>query len=187
MQHKLVTLMALILSGCASVSHGPKQRVMVSSPGAPYARCTISSSTLGVQSFTTPEAFMIPRSSDNIIISCSKDCFEDAQKTFTPSVNGEDVASNGFFGGAAPALIDYSTKKLYNYNYDFIIEMKPLNKCRIKKKGFLDGNQKDFDNQIKDFSFDANSKSMPEESIKTNDFQNETANPILQSERRKSQ
>ena len=160
-----IVFMALAVSGCASATHGTKQRVMVSTPGAPKAECRLTSKSLGTQRFLTPEAVEIPRSSEAIEISCHKKCFYDETKTFNSSINAEDLASNGFFvgfAGAAPIAIDLATKKAYNYTYDFVVQMKPDHRCRSKRKGFLDGDPKDFDNRIQDFSFDDNPAPLPD-------------------------
>jgi hypothetical protein len=149
-----IILLAIAIPGCASTTHEAKQRIMLTTPGAPKAGCKLTSKSLGVQYFTTPEAIEIPRSSDSIEISCHKKCYYDEAKIFDPVINGEDLASNGFFGGAAPLAVDVATRKYYNYQYDFVIQMKPNKHCGANRKGFLDGSSKDFDNQIKDFSYD---------------------------------
>lgn len=165
--------MTAAISGCATATHGPKQRVIVSTPGAPKAECTLKSHSLGVRRFTTPEAIDVPRSDEAVEISCHKKCFHDETKTFSSKLNAEELASNGFFGGfgaVGPIAIDLATKKAYDYTYDFIIEMKSNGQCRSKRKGFLDGDPKDFDNNIKDFSFDESPKPLPEispEDLKT--------------------
>lgn len=148
------------------MTHGPKQRVMITTPGAPKAECTLSSKSMAEQHFTTPEAIELPRSSEVVEVHCHKKCFYDEIKTFTPVINGEDLASNGFFGGAAPLAIDLTTKKAYNYSYDLTIEMKPNRRCRAKRKGFLDGDPKDFDNRIDDFTFDDGPKPLPDATSK---------------------
>jgi len=147
-------LFAVLLPGCATMSHGPQQRVMVSTPGAPHAECTLTSETLGDRKFITPEAINIPRSSEKITIACHKKCFDDATKTFGPTLNGEDLAVGGLIGGIAPVAIDAATGRAYNHAYDFSIPMKSNRRCSAHRKGFLQGDQKDFDNEIKDFNFD---------------------------------
>ena len=155
-------IMAGLLAGCATVTHGPEQRVMVSTPGAPQADCTITSTTLGTRKFKTPEAINIPRSSEKINITCTKKCFEDATRAFEPVINGEDLAIGGLIGGLGPVAIDAATKRAYNYAYDFVIPMTSNHKCSSHRKGFLQGDQKDFDNQIKDFNFDEAPEPLPE-------------------------
>jgi hypothetical protein len=155
-------LFAVLLSGCATVSHGPQQRVMVSTPGAPHAECALTSATLGARKFITPEAINIPRSSEKISITCHKQCFHDATKTFDPVLNGEDLAVGGLIGGIGPVAIDAATGRAYNYTYDFRIPMKSNRRCAAHRKGFLQGDQKDFDNEIKDFNFDQLPAPLPE-------------------------
>jgi hypothetical protein len=165
-------LCAAFLSGCATMTHGPQQRVAVSTPGAPHAECTLTSPTLGVQKFITPEAINIPRSSEKISVSCHKKCFDDATKTFQPVLNGEDLAVGGLIGGIGPVAIDRATGSAYNYTYDFSIPMKSNHRCAAHRKGFLQGDQKDFDNEIKDFNFDQLPAPLPEtisEPKKSND------------------
>lgn len=150
---QIIILLMLAISGCASVTRELKQRVLISTPGAPNTKCSLTSKSLGRLIFTTPEAFEIPRSSETVEIRCHKTCFHDMTKSFTPSINDEDLASNAFFGGVAPLGIDLATKKYYNYSYDLIIQMSPDNRCGLSRKNFLDGDSKDFNNQISDFSF----------------------------------
>ena len=147
-------IMAGLLAGCATVTHGPEQRVMVSTPGAHQAYCAMTSTTVGTRKFTTPEAINIPRSSEKITVSCHKKCFYDATKTFDPVINGEDLAIGGFIGGIGPVAIDAATSRAYNYAYDVDIPMSSNHKCAAYRKGFLQGDKKDFDNEIKDFKFD---------------------------------
>lgn len=165
-------LYATILSGCATITHGPQQRIMVSTPGAPHAECTLTSPTLSVQKFITPEAINIPRSSEQISVTCRKKCFDDVTKTFNPVINGEDLATGVLIGGIGPVMIDAVTGQAYNYAYDFSISMKSNHRCTIQRKGFLQGNQKDLNNEIKDFYFDEPPVPLPEavqEPKKTND------------------
>ncbi len=143
----------LTLAGCASLTHGKNQRVLISTPGASHAECTVTSQSLGVQKVITPEALNVPRSSEQITVSCHKQCYVNATKVIAPDLNTEDLASNGFFGIATVA-IDAATKRAYNYTYDFVVPMKLKPGCNRSSKGFLDGNPKDFNNQIHDFSFD---------------------------------
>ena len=161
MRRLRVFLFAVLLPGCATISHGPQQRVMVSTPGAPHAECTLTSTTLGTQKFITPEAINIPRSSDKITIACHKKCFDEATKTFDPVLNGEDLAVGGLIGGIVPVAIDAATDRAYNYAYDFRIPMTSNRRCTAHRKGFLQGDKKDFDNEIKDFNFDEPSAPQP--------------------------
>ena len=147
-------LFAILLSGCATMTHGPQQRVMVSTPSAPHAECTLTSATLGARKFISPEAINIPRSSEKISITCHKKCFDDATKTFDPVLNGEDLAISGLIGGIGPVTIDAATGRAYNYAYNFDVPMSSNHKCSAHRKGFLQGDQKDFDNEIKDFKLD---------------------------------
>jgi hypothetical protein len=147
-------LLVILLSGCANMTHGPQQRVMVSTPGAPHAECMLTSATLGARKFITPEAINIPRSSEKISIRCQKKCFDDATKTFDPVLNGEDLAIGGLIGGIGPVAIDAATDRAYNYAYDLHVPMKSNRGCAAHRKGFLQGDKKDFDNEIKDFKFD---------------------------------
>lgn len=146
-------IIPLALSGCASLTHGKNQRVLISTPGASHAECIVTSQSLGVQRVVTPEALNIPRSSEQVSVSCHKQCYENATKIIDPDLNTEDLASNGFFGIATVA-VDVATKRAYNYTYDFVVPMKLKPGCKRSGKGFLDGNPKDFNNQIQDFSFD---------------------------------
>jgi len=155
-------IFAVLLSGCASVTHGPQQRVIISTPGAPQADCTMISTTLGTRKFTTPEAINIPRSSEKITITCHKKCFHDATATFKPIINGEDLAVGEVIGGLASVAIDAATGRAYNYVYDFSILMQSNHRCTFHRKGFLQGDQKDFDNEIKDFNFDKPLVPLPE-------------------------
>lgn len=143
------------LSACASATNGAKQRVMVSAPGAVNAKCSLISPSLGVQYFTTPEAIEISRSSEEIQIHCQKKCFKDSVSRYKPVINSEDLASNVFLGGVVPLAIDMTTKKYYSYNHEINIEMSRDGRCQKELKGFLDGEPKDYDNRIKDFSFDS--------------------------------
>ena len=147
-------LLALLLSSCATITHDSRQRIIVSTPGAPKATCVLNSPTLGSKKFTTPEAIYIPRKSETIEVSCHKKCFSDASKIFNPVKNTEDLAMNGIAGGLPGASIDIATGKANNYPYEFTINMELNHRCKKSSKGFLDGDPKDFDSHIDDFKFD---------------------------------
>lgn len=143
------------------MTHGPKQRIMVSTPGVPRAQCTLTSHSLGVLDFTTPEAVELPRSSETVEVRCRKKCFFEEARTFTPVMNGEDLASNVFLGGSGPLAIDLATNRSYGYKYDFVITLKPDPRCGSKRNGFLDGNPVALDDQLDDFTFDPVPKLLP--------------------------
>jgi hypothetical protein len=154
MKLRVILIVSAALSSCASMTNGPKQRVMVSTPGAPKAECSLYSKNTYMQSFVTPEALELPRSSEPIKIMCHKICFIDSERIFSPVITSENLISNSLLGGPGSLAIDLATKKSYNYTYEFMIKMEPDKRCKSAKKGFLDGDPKDFDNRIEDFSFD---------------------------------
>lgn len=164
MNFRKALILTFALGGCASMTHGKNQRVIISTPGAPHAVCAVTSESLGVRYIVTPEALVLPRSSEQLKVSCHKKCFEDTARTFEPDLNTEDLASNGFFG-FAPLAVDLATQRAYNYSYDLTLPMSADHRCKKTAKGYLDGNPRDFDNRIEDFSFDG-PPPLPEEPAK---------------------
>jgi hypothetical protein len=152
----LIVLLAattVSLSGCASSTRGKDQRIIVTTPGAPGASCRLFSGGQELNSFTTPEAILLSRTSGPVEVRCQKKCFPSAVKIFAPSINGEQEI-NDISADLAFLSTNLMTQRAYNYNFDFIIPMKHDGRCKRREKAFLDGNPNDFNNTIDDFSFE---------------------------------
>ena len=122
---------ALLLAGCATIVKGTSQAVSVSTPGAPGAQCTLTSSAVGSKVVVTPATLTLDKGSDNIAVVCRKACFQDA--TGIIASNTETMtAGNVIAGGIIGLGVDAATGAMNKYNVDNQYTMVPIPGCREK-------------------------------------------------------
>ena len=63
----------LALAGCATITKGTTQAVSLETPGAPGAKCTLTSSVIGTMSVVTPATMTLQKGSENITVRCQKE------------------------------------------------------------------------------------------------------------------
>lgn len=96
----LVPLTALALSACATVAHGPNQKIAVASEPA-GATVTVACGSAPKTTAVTPATVLVERAATNCILTLSKPGYEDAQVVLERQVSratGANHAVGGFFG-----------------------------------------------------------------------------------------
>jgi len=121
---------AIGLAACATLTKGTTQQVVINTPGAPGAECTLTSGAIGTKIVTTPAAIVLDKSQDAISVTCRKQCFQDgvgiiASNTETMS------AGNIVFGGVVGLGVDAVSGAMNKYNADNQIAMVPIPGCRV--------------------------------------------------------
>lgn len=110
----LVTL----VSGCATITGGETQSIMVASrdrlgAAVAEAQCTLESPR-GKWSVVTPASVIVARSSDDIQIECRKEGMAPGLAKLISRAHG-GMFGNIIFGGGIGALIDHSKGTGYEY------------------------------------------------------------------------
>jgi hypothetical protein len=121
---------AVFFVGCATLTKGTTQQVVINTPGAPGAQCTLTSSAIGSKVVTTPAAIVLDKGQDAIAVTCRKQCYQDgvgiiASNTETMS------AGNLVFGGVIGLGVDAASGAMNKYNADNQIAMVPIQGCKI--------------------------------------------------------
>ena len=124
--------LALMLSGCATITKGTTQTVTLDTPGAEGAQCTLSSSTVGSMSIVTPATISLPKGQDNIKVSCKKACFSDGVGIISSNVEGM-AAGNVILGGVIGLGIDAATGAMNKYTEQNQIVMVAQPACKSPK------------------------------------------------------
>jgi hypothetical protein len=105
----LIGIASLLLTGCASIVHGPNQDLTVTSQ--PEALCvTINGDSYGA----TPVVASLPRGK-NYVVQVRKDNYHPYEITVVPVVNGM-VWGNLLFGGLVGMAVDASSNAGYEHS-----------------------------------------------------------------------
>ena len=107
----LALLVAFLATGCATVTRGTKDTLVVESDPA-GARVTLSNGLSG----TTPASFKFPRK-ENLLVTIEKDGYEKVQVNVTSNVataGGAAMAGNVLMGGLVGAAVDAGTGAMYD-------------------------------------------------------------------------
>ncbi len=67
----------LAAAGCAIIAKVTTQAFAISTPGAPGATCTLTSTVVGSKVVTTSATITLDKSQENINVVCRKQCFQD--------------------------------------------------------------------------------------------------------------
>ena len=122
-------LVGLVTGGCATIVKGTTQMVSVDTPGAPGAKCLLTSSSIGKVNVVTPATVNLQKGSENIAIRCNKECFNDG--TGIIGSNTEAMAAGNLIAGGIIGLgIDAASGAMNKYNEQNQITMVPLPGCR---------------------------------------------------------
>ena len=103
-------LSALVLAGCASITHGEQQRVRVDvacGDRAVPAQCTASNDR-GRWAFEAPASLVVTRDASALRVSCSSPFFG-AQRLLVPPHLSRAMAGNVLAGGLVGAGVDVFT------------------------------------------------------------------------------
>ncbi len=104
------------LTGCASIIDEETQIVNVDTPYCPGAECILENDNGKFIVKSTPETVTIHKSSEDLMVSCSKDGHSHAE-TFESSANAA-MWGNLIFGGIIGAVIDWQDA---GFDYEAII------------------------------------------------------------------
>ena len=121
-------VLATGLGGCATMLHGTTQAVSVNTPGVTGATCTLSSSSVGTQTLTTPGVITLPKGSSAVTIRCTKECYNDGTGILASNLDGV-AAGNLVFGGVVGGGVDAATGALNQYAPQADIVMTPNGSC----------------------------------------------------------
>ena len=115
-------LAALALSGCATVIRGETQTVNVTSPPAWGARCVLYNADGYHGDLITPGAITVPRSRDDLSVTCTKRGFKDASQTVSSDFNFITFG-NLAIGGLMGVTIDATSGANDSYPEDIEMPM----------------------------------------------------------------
>ena len=110
--------LAALTSGCATITGGETQSIMVASrdksgTAVADAQCTLESPR-GKWSVVTPASVTVARSSDDIQVECKKEGMAPGLAKLISRAHG-GMFGNIIFGGGIGALIDHSKGTGYEY------------------------------------------------------------------------
>lgn len=128
-KRRALVLALLSLAGCSTIVKGTTQQIAVSTPGAPGAQCTLTSSAIGSKVVTTPATITLEKGSDNIAVICRKACFQDATGIIASSTESM-AAGNIIAGGVIGLGVDAATGAMNKYNAENQFAMVPIPGCR---------------------------------------------------------
>ena len=118
-----------VLLGCATIVKGTTQVVAIDTPGAPEANCTLTSSTIGKVTVVTPATVTLQKGSENIVVRCTKECFNDGAGIIgsnTEAMAAGNIIAGGPIGLGVDAISGAMNK--YNEQNQFAMVAKP--NCR---------------------------------------------------------
>jgi hypothetical protein len=120
MRFGILLVVACGLSGCATFVDGPNQYITLNSGSVHYSHCVLSRP--GEQlNVTTPGSVRITKSSDDLLVRCSRPGYADAMATIPSDV---DLWTFGNLAtGGVTALVDAWTGAMYEYPTEFDIPM----------------------------------------------------------------
>ena len=122
-------IVAYVLSGCATITKGTSQVVTLDTPGAPGAKCTLSSSSVGQMQVVTPATMTLPKGSENVVVRCSKECYNDGTGLIPSNVEAM-AAGNIIAGGVIGLGVDAVSGAMNKYNDQNQVAMVPIQGCR---------------------------------------------------------
>jgi hypothetical protein len=124
-----VAIFAVTVGACATITKGTTQPIVLATPGAPGAQCTLNSPAIGTKVVTTPASIVLDKSQNSITVVCKKECFQDG--TGIISSNTETMAAGNILAGGVIGLgIDAASGAMNKYNSDNQIAMVPIPGCK---------------------------------------------------------
>ena len=121
----------LALAGCATITKGTTQAVSLETPGAPGAKCTLTSSVIGTMSVVTPATMTLQKGSENITVRCQKECFQDGAGII--GTHGEVMAAGNIIAGGIIGLgVDAVSGAMNKYSDQTQISLIPVQNCKAR-------------------------------------------------------
>src|SRR5438067_666925 len=119
---------ALLLTGCATITKGTTQSVAIDTPGVPGATCTITTQN-GPQMVTTPGTVVLTKGSTALPIQCTKECYL-MGSSIIPSNTEAMAAGNVVFGGLIGLGVDTASGAINKYPDIVTVAMTPDQTCQ---------------------------------------------------------
>ena len=116
------------LVGCATLTKGTTQLVVVNTPGVPGATCTLTSSSIGTQTVLTPGSIVLQKGMDNISVRCTKECYEDGVGVIASNMEGM-TAGNIVLGGVIGLGVDAASGAMNKYSPEIQVVMTRAPRC----------------------------------------------------------
>jgi hypothetical protein len=117
------------IAGCATLTKGTTQSVVVSTPGVTGAQCTLKSAAIGSKVVSTPATIVLDKSVESIAVTCKKECFQDG--TGLIASNTETMAAGNLIAGGIIGLgVDAASGAMNKYNAENQFAMVPIAGCK---------------------------------------------------------
>jgi hypothetical protein len=120
----LACAVAPLLAGCATITKGTTQNVVVDTPGVTGAVCTVTSAQ-GPQSVSTPGVFILAKSSAALPVRCSKPGYQDGGGVLGSTFEAM-TAGNLIVGGVIGIGVDAMSGAMNKYPDQISVPMIPL-------------------------------------------------------------
>ena len=119
------------LAACATITKGTSQSIVVTTPNAPGAACTLTSNAVGSRSVVTPATLVVEKSQENIQVHCKKPCFEDGAGIIAS--NTEAMAAGNIIAGGVIGLgVDAMSGAMNKYQAETTVHMAPIAGCKAR-------------------------------------------------------
>jgi hypothetical protein len=122
-------ILALTISGCATIVKGTTQVVSIETPGVQAASCELVSPAIGSRVVTTPATIELEKSQHNVSVTCHKSCYQDGVGII-PSYTEAMAAGNVLVGGVIGLGVDAATGAMNKYADRTSIPMVAIQGCR---------------------------------------------------------
>ena len=123
---------ALLLAACATIVKGTTQTVLVDTPTARGATCTLTSGAIGTKIVVTPGAILLEKGKDAINVTCTKECYLDGVGVI-PSNFEAMSAGNIILGGVIGLGVDAASGAMNEYAAQVQVMMQPDPKCEKRE------------------------------------------------------
>jgi hypothetical protein len=118
---------SILFAGCSTIVKGTEQQVSVNTPGVPGALCQLQSPAIGTRTVQTPANITLPKSKNNVAVSCTAQCYSPDVGTLAHTE--AMAAGNVLFGGIIGLGIDAASGAMNTYDPGVEVIMTPLPGC----------------------------------------------------------
>ncbi len=131
----LCCAISILFAGCSTIVKGTEQQVSVNTPGVPRALCQLQSPAIGTRTVQTPANITLPKSKNNVAVSCTAQCYNPGVNTLASDTEVM-TAGNVLFGGIIGLGVDAASGAMNTYDPGVEVMMTPLPGCgRPPRKG----------------------------------------------------
>ena len=117
-------VLGFALSGCATIIKGTTQSISLTTPPTNGATCELKNSE-GTWYVTTPGSVTVHKTKTDLVVTCTKDGFQNATATIPARFNGV-TAGNIILGGLVGITVDAASGANYGYAEKTDIPMLPV-------------------------------------------------------------